>query len=226
MIVSRRHGFVFIKTRKTAGTSLEIALSDVCGPDDIVTSILEDAEGIRRVAAQNVRIPLSRAAAVDGLGRIVRFRRPTLTFTNHVPMHVVRRHLDLDGLFSFTVERNPWDRAISLYFWSTRDVQGSRPTVSTFLREVGWHISNFPTYSHEGKVIVDRVLRYENLAADLDQVWRDLELPGVPVLPRAKSGFRQPLQLDADDIAFISDRCRREIELLGYEPPPELVRPG
>ena len=37
MIVSHRHKFVFMKTRKTAGTSIEIALSEHCGPSDIVS---------------------------------------------------------------------------------------------------------------------------------------------------------------------------------------------
>ena len=39
MIASHQHRFIFLKTRKTAGTSVEIALSKVCGPDDIITEI-------------------------------------------------------------------------------------------------------------------------------------------------------------------------------------------
>jgi hypothetical protein len=37
MIVSHRHRFIFIKTHKTAGSSMEMALAPLCGPDDIVT---------------------------------------------------------------------------------------------------------------------------------------------------------------------------------------------
>jgi hypothetical protein len=39
MIASRLHNFIFIKTMKTAGTSIEMALSPHCGPDDILTPI-------------------------------------------------------------------------------------------------------------------------------------------------------------------------------------------
>ena len=39
VIASHQHRFIFLKTRKTAGTSVEIALSKVCGPDDIITEI-------------------------------------------------------------------------------------------------------------------------------------------------------------------------------------------
>lgn len=39
MIYSRLHRFLFIKGRKVAGTSCEVALSQICGPDDILTPI-------------------------------------------------------------------------------------------------------------------------------------------------------------------------------------------
>lgn len=39
MILSRSFGFLFIKNKKTAGTSLEIALSRHCREDDIVTPL-------------------------------------------------------------------------------------------------------------------------------------------------------------------------------------------
>lgn len=49
MIVSHRHRFIFIKTQKVAGTSVEIALSKFLGPDDVVTPILDPAdEALRR----------------------------------------------------------------------------------------------------------------------------------------------------------------------------------
>jgi hypothetical protein len=37
MIVSHRHRFVFVTTRKTAGSSIEAALSPLAGPDAVVT---------------------------------------------------------------------------------------------------------------------------------------------------------------------------------------------
>ena len=47
MIASFLHSFVFIKTRKTGGTSVEIVLSSWCGPDDIVTPIEPEDEVMR-----------------------------------------------------------------------------------------------------------------------------------------------------------------------------------
>jgi len=39
MIYSKQNDFLFIKGGKVAGTSVEMALSTVCGPEDIITPI-------------------------------------------------------------------------------------------------------------------------------------------------------------------------------------------
>ena len=39
MIVSHKHKFIFLKTKKTAGTSIELALTKLCGDDDIITPL-------------------------------------------------------------------------------------------------------------------------------------------------------------------------------------------
>lgn len=37
MIISHKHRFISVKTRKTAGTSLQQALNRICGSEDIVS---------------------------------------------------------------------------------------------------------------------------------------------------------------------------------------------
>ena len=45
MIISHTHKFIFIKTVKTAGTSIEGFLSQHCGPEDVLTPIFPPIEG-------------------------------------------------------------------------------------------------------------------------------------------------------------------------------------
>jgi len=53
MIISHKYQFIFLKTAKTAGTSIEIALSRFCGQDDIITPVSVEDE-LKRQAAGGV----------------------------------------------------------------------------------------------------------------------------------------------------------------------------
>ena len=62
MIISHKHKFIFIKTRKVGGTSVEIAMSKYLGSGDIVTPITPEDEEMRRskgfVSCQNYKMPV------------------------------------------------------------------------------------------------------------------------------------------------------------------------
>jgi len=44
VILSHEHRFIYIRCRKTASTSTEVALSRICGPNDIITTMLRCPE--------------------------------------------------------------------------------------------------------------------------------------------------------------------------------------
>jgi Sulfotransferase family len=182
VIVSHEHGFVFMKTRKTAGTSVEIALSRVCGDQDVITPVTDDDELLRR--------------ARGGRGPQHYLEPPNLERNafNHMPVSMVRTMLGrqrFESYFSFAIERNPWDAVVSLYHWRYRDAEpGSfRHYVNSDAVET-FATKNQRIYRLKGEVAVDRVLRYESLADELAAVWKELDLPGEPDLPHAKSGTR------------------------------------
>ena len=182
MIVSHEHGFVFMKTRKTAGTSVEIALSRVCGPDDVITPVPADDEVLR---AERGGRPAQHYDAPPLAERL----------QEHVRASKARRIVGAevwDGYFKFAVERNPWDAVVSLYHWRFRDAETPGDFTAFVLSEA---VETFATknqriYRLDGRVAVDRVLRYESLADELTKVWSELGLPGSPDLPHAKSGAR------------------------------------
>jgi hypothetical protein len=193
MLISHRHRFIFVKTRKTGGTSLEIALSTLAGPADVVTSISPEDEALRREhggrGPQNERIPLRRWGP-RGWARAA-LGRPNVFF-NHMPARDIRRHVAPEvwrGYYKFTIERNPWDIALSAYPWHHR--HGPPASLAEFVASdalAGY--SNWPLYAIDGAVAVDEVLRYESLAESLPALAARLGLPGIPPLPRAKAGFR------------------------------------
>ena len=112
-----------------------------------------------------------------------------------MPVSMVRRMLGrkrFESYFSFAVERNPWDAVVSLYHWHVRDTSDPQPFAAYVGSEA---VVTFATkqqriYRLDGRVAVDRVLRYESLADELASVWSELALPGSPDLPHAKAGTR------------------------------------
>jgi hypothetical protein len=224
MIVSYDHGFVFVKTRKTAGTSIELALSPVCGSSDIVTRLLPDEERARLHPAQNTRVPIR---ALDrGFINLGLRRRAWPHYYGHTSARRARRLMGSrlwSASFTFAVERNPFDRAVSIYYWDTR-AQGVRPDFTDYICGTPkTPLSNLSLYSHSNTVLVDRILRYERLAEQLDEVREILGLPGPLELSRAKGDSRPSRSLDYRSMfttrAYdaVSKACATEISMLEYE---------
>ena len=240
MIISHSRKFIFIKTFKTGGSSLEIALSKYCGKDDILTELDPPEEALRRerygIGAQNFERPLRSYGAL-ALWR--RATRGTLRrrFGEHQSAYRVRESVGEDiwnSYFTFTVVRHPFDRCVSRYFYS-REREPHVP------RESRWHtdrigeflrynpdriVENWKLYTECDEVIVDFVARYEHLEADLAHVSERIGLPenlaDEMAQIRAKGGMR-PESATAETMlndrhrALISLLCAKEMELFGYD---------
>lgn len=200
MIVSHRHRFVFVKTYKTAGTSIEAYLSPLCGDDDVLTPLLPPVAGHR---------PRNHAL-----------------FYNHMRAHAVRDRIglrDWDRYFKFCVERNPWDKTLS-YFHTQKARRGGDWTLAEYLA-TGDFCVDFPAYTEPGAggVIVDRVVRYERLDAELAEVFAALGVPFPGRLPiRAKSGDRtdrRPYRevYTPEQAELVGRAFAAEIATFGYE---------
>jgi hypothetical protein len=181
VIVSHAHRFIFLKTRKTAGTSVEIALSRAAGPDDVVTPVSAADEEIRRSmggrTAQNFDSPPQARKAF-----------------NHMPARMVRKLVGeptWDDYYKVSVERNPWDTVVSLYYWRYRE-QAPPPFPEFVQLPLVEQLAakNARTYRIDGRIVVDRVLRFESLGDEIAELWSHLSLPGTPELPRAKGAAR------------------------------------
>ncbi len=48
MIISKKKNFIFLKTAKTAGSSIEFYLSQFCGINDTITSLLPNEERLKK----------------------------------------------------------------------------------------------------------------------------------------------------------------------------------
>ena len=226
MLVSHKHRFIFVKTRKTGGTSVELALAPLCGPDDIITPLKEYGSETANISPRNYRLPQKswslRARARSLLGK----RTPNrgTGFFQHMPAADIRRLLGEDiwgSYLTFTIERNPWDRQVSLYHWHYRDSASPPPfrsfIVSPFRRKKS---RNWSMYTQNDRLIVDHVIPYERLQAGLNDVLDQAGIKGGVELPTAKSGFRTGRDYrsyyDDDTRQRVAHWYAAEIEAFGF----------
>jgi len=227
MILSHKHKFIFIKTAKTAGTSIEVFLSKHCGPKDIVTPIAPPIEGHQPRNYEGFINPLPEI--LQRPDKIFSALRHSITsrekFYNHMPASEVRRRVPADvwnGYFKFCVERNPWDKVLSHYHMHAAREAGSL-TLDEYLARGRFPINYFRYTDRSGtKIIVDRVLRYENLLTEVDEVFSKVSIPFDGTLGVvAKSEYRtdrRPYQEIFSDVQrkTVEEAFAREIELHGY----------
>lgn len=226
MIISHKYRFIFIKTEKTAGTSVEIGLTKFLGAEDVITPISPEDEKLRADLGyrgpQNHFVPFGKYTGGDW-ARMLRHRK-RLAFYNHVPAQFIRQYLGEErwkSYYKFTFERNPWDKAVSLYFWEHQ--APPRPTISEFIESGGLHrIRGFELYAINGQIAVDRVCKYERLDDELGEIASQLGLPEKPSLVRAKSTQRTDKRsyrdvLNGQDRDQIAKVFAREIAYFGYE---------
>jgi hypothetical protein len=228
MIVSHRHRFVFIKTLKTAGSSIETLLASLCGPEDVVTPIFPPVEGHAARNHRGLFNPAAGAASLSELRGNLADLRTRRKFFNHIDALRTRARLG-QGVWrdylTFCFERNPWDKTLSHFHMFRRAKWHARYdpnlTLDQYLSN-GVFCRNAPFYcDRDGTVMVDRVLRYERLEEDLEQVFDELRLPFPGLAARAKSDLRpdrRPYRevLESEQAARIEAAFADEIRLHGW----------
>ena len=224
MIISHKYRFIFVKTRKTAGTSMEVFLSSHCGDDDVVTRIVPHVDPHRPRNHQGFFNPFPEMAYDSkrtALTELFTRRR----YYNHIPAPKLRARMPRgiwDSYFKFCVERNPWDKSLSHYHMLKHRFGF---TFDEYL-ERGDLCHNLPAYrdpENPGKLLVDRVLRYENLMDELGDVFGTLGVPFEGSLHvNAKADYRKdrrPYQevYTDEQREIVAREFADEIALIGYE---------
>ena len=223
MIISHRHRYIFIKSEKTAGTSVEAALSQHCGENDMVTP-LGDYWFNR-----------------DERGEWIHSSMNEEGFSQHDPAAEVKRKVRPEiwnEYFKFSIVRNPWDRVVSLFAWEARNQPALKPARRVYHRlgvpfnefretkklfrefVAGDWTTNDRFYLLDGALCVDFVIRYESLAQDFEELCARVGLPAI-ALPHLKGGLRRAERgytdyYDETSKAIVAERHQQDIRLFGY----------
>jgi len=214
MIVSHEYRFIFLRTEKTASTSLTSALREALGDDALHA-------GLQRPA-------WARYSPVHH-GALKRNFPDLFGLHPHATARQVRRVLGreiFDTYFKFAVERNPWERQVSLYTHREWKKGNSNPDFDRDMRSILYRsteyvrLNNWSIYAIGDEIVADRVLRYECLGDDLLELSRDLGFSAPLRLPKLRqySADRPHYSTfySEETRQLVADWYAREIEALGY----------
>lgn len=224
MIISHSHRFIFIKSLKTAGTSIEAALSHSCSGNDVVTP-LGPYEFNR-----------------DETGAWVHKSMNEGRYEQHDDAVTIRDSLPQEmwaGYFKFSITRNPWDRALSNFFWEMRqdsslippkrlyhnlgvpydDFGPVKKRFAEFIKN-GAHANNDRFYMIDNQLCVEFVIRYEHLDEDCREVCARTGIPTLHI-PRLKTGIRKGKRhyteyFDEATRDIVADLHRNDIRFFNY----------
>jgi hypothetical protein len=200
MIISHKYKFIFIKTQKTAGTSIEIYLSQQCHDRDITTPI-------------NPYVSPHIARNHEG-------------FYNHISACEIRSRIPKavwKNYFKFCVERNPWDKTLSHYHMLCSQ-KGGNLSFERYLSEARLCVDHsLYTDEKNAGIIVDRIIRYEKLVLELSEIFALLDIPFEGSLNvYAKSEYRKDRR-HYSEVYTEHQRCivekafAWEIQTFGYD---------
>ncbi|MFT4851513.1 MAG: hypothetical protein ACI83B_004079 [Sediminicola sp.] len=219
MLVSHRKKFIFVKTGKTAGTSVEVFFEKFCFPEN---------EWIFSHGRDEYINPLSGIVGYRGASK------DNVKFYNHMPASKLCTELGKDiwdNYFKFTVVRNPFDKMVSAFFHfekSQNPNKYSMDNLTDIQRFRNWvndggKILDRDIYLIAGEVAVDYFIRFESLKEDIETVCQKLQLDyDLADLPTLKSEHRdRTIRLkdfyDAPTEKIVRDLFKFEIEYFDYD---------
>lgn len=178
MLCSHLKKFIYLKTRKTASTTIEIFFEPYCLADQFK----KNHSAFETISSAGI------------VGSRKEGKAPTDIYFNHMPGYRVKDLLG-DEIFNsylkFCSIRNPYDATVSRFWWLVKN----DPVLEKFLQTstfpiVKKYFNQFVLKSSKGRLsndkdifmingkpVIDFFIRYENLSEDLKSLCSKLNIP-------------------------------------------------
>ena len=230
MIISHKYKFIFLKTSKTAGTSIEIALSKFCDEKDVITPISPKDEIIRQSLGyrgpQNYISTFREYKFMDWLNFFLKYKnKRKKQYYNHITATRTKKILGNEKwneYYKFCFVRNPWDRVISQYFWRTKNknLKFSKFIKSKHYKDLIKKGENI--YTINNNIVVDKIFKYEEINESMIKLKKILNLPDEIKLPITKSDTRKIKKdyktfLSNNNRDYIYNTFKKEIKKFNYK---------
>lgn len=221
MLLSRSANFIYIKTNKTASTSIEMALQPFCRVDPSVPVEEKTRTVISEAGIIGQRlIPVAEAEELD------------LKWYNHMPAAEIKEKVGADvweKCHKIHAVRNPFDKVLSSFFWksSLRDLKYETLTEAlvpfeSYVLERAWN-TDYDILHIDGQYAGTKWVRYENLQEDLRKLATDLNLdkrflnlPHTKKTANLRMGHDKQSFYTQPAIDCVLERCDWIFDYFGY----------
>lgn len=232
MIILHKYNLIFIKNTKTAGTSIEVFLSQLADKEDIVTFESDFGDNTYEHKPRNYKgyfNPFPEIIEYSNLRMIFHNTFKNLKngekFIGHMPAVSVKNRINKNiwnNYFKFAVERNPWDKTVSLYNMYIKRNNLKELSFSDFLKLNKFPKDDYRYLDKNGKLLVDRVIKYENLEKELKEVFDNVGIPFSRLTVKAKSNYRSNKKhysnyYKDEEIEIVRKKFSKEINLFNYK---------
>ena len=219
MLISHRKKFIYTKTSRTAGTSVESYFEKFCMPE---------AEW---EFALNREVHIGKEGIIGYRG----YSPAGKKWRNHMPAIEIKEaigHSVWDDYFKFCVIRNPFDKLVSGFFFFHKDkidsdkisridvIKGFRKWIKN-----GRFIFDRDKYFIDENICIDYFIMHEGLSNGIREVCKLLDIPFESErIPALRTEFRDRefklLDLyDKETRAIVSAKYEFELDYFGYEAP-------
>jgi hypothetical protein len=201
-------GFWFVDVPRTSSSSLRSELGTHFGPVNGKTNIFESSFALDR-----------------------------MLLPAHMPAKILKRKVgpvNWAKLFKFSIVRNPWDRILSLYYYMKKaKTLPDSWTFAEFVRRLEHADAHTPRFGFrgfrfgatdfltnaDGRLLVDKVVKYENRREGLSEIAERIGLPelGLLNLQKAKpSTMHYSDAYTAELRQIIARRYASDVDLFEY----------
>ena len=246
-IISFEHRFIFVKTRKTASTSIEAFLRRYASEGDVITKLTPRDEkwcvergwpsgqyaADRQVEREYMQLCLDdRFEEARALAKSARF-----LYASHMPASKIKKVLESAGyhwedFYSFTVERHPYSWLLSKLLYDNAayskhgaceiDLSDINKRAQIFLESESLpKFLNSTMYTEDGRLLVSTIMRYENLQEDLLRVLTPLvgtpDLSDFPFLKKNAQNLSATDVFDTETLELLRHQVMSAFQYAGYE---------
>jgi len=201
-MISNNKKFIFVHAPKTGGSSIEKCLNKFLEEKIIIEGKNTKVRGKLTNPLENSYNSLKHATCTE----------------------LIKQYGDrFDKFYKFSVIRNPWDRLLSLYYWSTHNKEYDKSLfikkifnkvsdVDESKRRTIWTLNKY-LCDEDDNLLVDRVMQFDDLDIEFKEIKTLLNISEDIKLPHINKSRKKPNKniLDNEVTEMIADLYTKEI---------------